>query len=303
MAVKKDIYKKIVTNLHDGLFFIDQDKIITFWNNAAEKITGFPKEEVLGKKFSDCFISHYDINNNLINNARSPVEKTISDGTPREADLFIIHKKGYKIPVSIRVSTIKDNSNSIIGAIELFTDISSKSVNEIRIKELEKLALIDNLTQLANRHYIEREMKSRFEEKKRFNIPFGILFADIDNFKEFNDNYGHITGDEVLKKVSNIFITNSRPFDLFGRWGGEEFIGIIRNISGENLIHLGEKMRGLIETADLAYEGEKLKITVSIGATLVKREDNLKSLIHRADNLLYQSKNNGKNRLTSDTDI
>ena len=75
MAVKKDIYKKIVTNLHDGLFFIDQDKIITFWNNAAEKITGFPKEEVLGKKFSDCFISHYDINNNLINNARSPVEK------------------------------------------------------------------------------------------------------------------------------------------------------------------------------------------------------------------------------------
>lgn len=86
------------------------------------------------------------------------------------------------------------------------------------------MALIDNLTKLANRHYIERELLSRFEEKKRFNIPFGILFADIDNFKDFNDLYGHITGDKVLQNVANVFIENSRPFDLFGRWGGEELL-------------------------------------------------------------------------------
>jgi len=77
--------------------------------------------------------------------------------------------------------------------------------------------VIENLTQLANRNYIDREIKSRFEEKNRFNVPFGILFMDIDHFKQFNDTHGHDVGDDVLKFVANTFVANARPFDLFGR--------------------------------------------------------------------------------------
>ena len=284
MNSKKDIYEKIVENLHDGLIFVDQNKIITYWNSAAEKITGYSSDEIVGKSCSDSIISYYDLKNNAV--TVSPIEMTITDGIPREADLYLVHKNGTKIPVSIRVSTIKDNNREVIGAIELFTDNNVKTVNEKRIRELEKMALIDNLTKLANRHYIERELKSRFEEKKRFNIPFGILFADIDDFKDFNDKYGHITGDNVLKNVSEIFINNSRPFDLFGRWGGEEFIGIIRNINRENLYNLGEKMRKLVEEAAVPDRTGNLNVTISIGATMVKTDDTVISLIDRADSLL-----------------
>ena len=301
MIKKNDIYEKIVANLHDGLFFIDRNKIITYWNKAAEKITGYSMDEVIEKSCSENFLKSCDLEGNQLENSFYPIETTISDGKPREADIIIVHKSGKKIPVSIRVSTIKDNEKNIIGAIELFTDISTKTTNELRIKELEKMALVDNLTKLANRHYIERELLSRFEEKKRFNIPFGILFADIDNFKDFNDLYGHITGDKVLKNTANVFIENSRPFDLFGRWGGEEFIGIIRNISENNLINLGEKMRNLIERSDLLINNEKLNVTVSIGATMVKADDSIESLITRADSLLYESKKSGRNRITSDS--
>jgi diguanylate cyclase (GGDEF)-like protein len=168
----------------------------------------------------------------------------------------------------------------------------------LRIIELEKMALLDNLTQLANRNYIEKELKSRFEEIKRLNIPFGILFMDIDFFKKFNDTYGHDVGDKVLQFVSKTFIANSRPFDLYGRWGGEEFIGIIRNISSDNLEALGNRVRLLLQNSYITHEDRKLNVTISIGATLVKKDDSIDSLLKRADTLLYKSKAEGRNRLT-----
>jgi diguanylate cyclase (GGDEF)-like protein len=86
---------------------------------------------------------------------------------------------------------------------------------------------------------IEREFQSRFEEKKRYNVPFGILFIDIDHFKKVNDTYGHDAGDDVLKFVAKSLIDSSRPFDLYGRWGGEEFIGVLRNIKEQGLETVG----------------------------------------------------------------
>jgi len=299
MRVYNDFYEKIIANLHDGLFFVDQNKIITYWNKEAERITGYTHQEVIGNPYTKV-IPHCDKDDNFICSDDCPLYQTLTDGKPRDKDLYISNKNGEKLPVSVRISSTKDNYNKITGAIELFSDISGKTVNELRIKELEKLALLDNLTKLANRHYIQKELKSRFEENKRFSIPFGILFIDIDDFKSFNDNFGHINGDKILKNISNTFISNSRAFDLFGRWGGEEFIGIIRNINGDNLYNLGEKLRILIEKNTLKINGRKICITISLGATLVKPGDTIDSLIDRADKLLYRSKTAGKNRITSD---
>ncbi len=186
------------------------------------------------------------------------------------------------------------------GRVELFTDISNQAVNELRVKELEKMALLDGLTQLANRNYMEKELQVRFEEYKRFNIPFGIFYIDIDNFKQFNDTYGHNIGDKVLKFVADTLVKNARPFDLYGRWGGEEFVGLIRNISRSDLESLGNRVRMLIENSYIIHENNKLSVTISIGATLVSENDTMDELIKRADTLLYKSKDRGRNCLTID---
>jgi predicted signal transduction protein with EAL and GGDEF domain len=95
---------------------------------------------------------------------------------------------------------LTDKQGEIIGAIELFVDINNQTANELRVKELEKLALLDTLTQLANRNFNESEMKGILEEKSRLNVSFGVLFMDIDHFKTFNDTYGHHVGDTALKR-------------------------------------------------------------------------------------------------------
>jgi len=298
MNLEKDTIERIIENLHDGLYLVDQNRVITYWNKAAEQISGFIANEVVGKSCADDILTHVDINGNNLCKAMCPLAATIADGKPREDEVYMHHKNGHRIPVSVRVSTLIDTSGNVIGGIELFTDISNQTTNELRVKELEKLALLDNLTQLANRNYIEKEIQSRFEEKKRFNVPFGILLMDVDHFKKFNDSYGHDVGDDVLKFVADTFVSNARPFDLYGRWGGEEFIGIIRNINSKDLESLGNRLRSLIENSYIIHENKRLFVMVSIGATLVNENDNIDTIIKRADTLLYKSKEKGRNCLT-----
>jgi len=300
MDVGKDSVVRIIEILHDGLYFVDRDRKITYWNKAAERISGFSAEEVVGHFCHENILTHIDAEGNQLCSMCCPLEQTISDQKLRETQIYMHHKDGHRIPVSVRVSALTDREGQVIGGIELFTDISNQNANELRIKELEKMALLDRLTQLANRNYIEREINNRFEEKNRFQMSFGILFMDIDHFKKFNDTYGHNVGDRVLKFVADTFVHNARPFDLFGRWGGEEFIGVIRNTSRQDLEILGDRIRMLVESSYLYHDDRKLQVTISIGATLVREGDTMESILKRSDELLYQSKKSGRNCLTID---
>lgn len=298
MKLEENAYKKIVENLHDGLYFVDRDRIIRYWNKAAEQISGFTANEVIGTSCSDNILTHVDSEGNNLCTGMCPLALTIADGNPRETEVYMHHKDGHRIPVSVRISTLTGRDGDIVGGIEVFSDISNRAANELRVKELEKLALLDSLTLLANRNYIENEIQIRFEEKRRYAMPFGILFMDIDHFKKFNDTYGHDVGDDVLKFVAKTFVASARPFDLYGRWGGEEFVGIIRKIHTPGLKRLGNRLRLLVENSYIIHDNEKLHVTISIGATVANDNDTMDSLMKRADTLMYKSKAAGKNHLT-----
>jgi diguanylate cyclase (GGDEF)-like protein len=168
------------------------------------------------------------------------------------------------------------------------------------LEELRQLALVDGLTGLANRNYFEREIEAHLQEQARYGWPFGLLFVDIDNFKQINDTYGHEVGDRVLQMVARNLKHICRPFDVFGRWGGEEFIGLVRNIQGPEMKSIAERLRMLIENSQLQHGDGFVGVTVSVGATLARVGDTLSCLVRRADELMYRSKNKGKNCLTTD---
>ncbi len=253
---------------------------------------------MVSTRCADNILCHVDdLGQNLCNSC-CPLVSTISSGAVIDAELYLHHKNGHRIPVSVRVVPLTDDKGEVIGGVEMFSDSSNKAANELRLQELEKLALLDELTQLANRRYLERELEARLEEMSRYDIPFGVLFMDLDDFKKVNDELGHDTGDRVLSFVGKTLSANSRPFDLYGRWGGEEFVGIVRNVSAGNLKHMGQRLRKLVEKSFLLVGEERLRVTISIGATMALPGDTIQSLLQRADLLMYQSKAAGKNRLT-----
>ncbi|MBU5614040.1 sensor domain-containing diguanylate cyclase [Geomonas azotofigens] len=298
MYLSKDSYKKIIEDLRDGLYIVDLDRRIVFWNHAAERISGYRADEVIGRPCADNILCHVDDVGLNLCCSECPLASTIDSGDPHDAQVFLHHKNGHRIPVLVRVIPLTDDNGKVIGGVEMFSDNSGQIDNDVRLLELEKLALLDGLTQLANRRYLDRELESRLEELNRYEIPFGILFMDLDDFKAVNDRYGHETGDRVLQFVAGTLSANSRPFDLYGRWGGEEFVGIIRNVTAANLKHLGQRLRRLVEKSFVLVEGEALRVTISIGATMAVEKDTVQTLLARADALMYQSKAAGKNRLT-----
>jgi diguanylate cyclase (GGDEF)-like protein/PAS domain S-box-containing protein len=298
MEMGVDSYIRILENLNDGLYFVDRNRTITYWNKAAEQISGYSASEVIGRHCGDNILNHVDAYGNSLCTGLCPLAKSIEDGNSRSAEVYLHHKQGHRIPVSVRTSLQTDALGHVVGGIELFTDISNQQANSLRLIELEKLAMKDALTGLANRAYFDEVLFSKVEEFKRYKVPFGLIFLDIDNFRDFNNNWGHQAGDAVLKYVSSNLIYNSRPFDTFGRWGGEEFVGLIPNIELPQLEKLSERLRLLIESSYLFYKGEKLRVTASFGATVIEPYDTADSILARVDALLYMSKDAGRNRLS-----
>jgi diguanylate cyclase (GGDEF)-like protein len=199
------------------------------------------------------------------------------------------------VPIVVRAVPIRRPDNGdIIGAVEIFSDNSSKAQYVREIDELKKKAVIDPLTGLANRSYAETNIMMRMNELARHDAPFGIIFMDIDRFKDINDTHGHDVGDKVLQMVANTLVHASRTFDVVARWGGEEFVASVANISSVQLRAIANRFHALVRQSRLTLESGTLAVTVSGGATLAQADDTMETLIKRADSLMYESKLAGR---------
>ncbi len=286
----------ILNSLHEGLYVLDRQRRIVFWNHGAESITGFDSQEVIGKCCADNILIHVDEAGTSLCGGFCPVAQTMDDGQFREAEVFLHHKQGHRIPVAVRVTPLRNTDDDIIGAVEIFADNSSHREERFRLAELEKMALVDGLTQLPNRRYMEQLALSRLAEFERAGWNFGVLMLDLDHFKKVNDTHGHNAGDQTLRTVAKTISHVSRPYDVVGRWGGEEFLALVPNVKIHNLRRVAERYRALVARSQVDCNQKKLYITASLGGTMVQPGDDLNSLVDRADRNLYQAKEQGRDR-------
>jgi diguanylate cyclase (GGDEF)-like protein/PAS domain S-box-containing protein len=290
-------YKKVLDNLYDGIYLLDDKKRIIYWNKGAETHTGFTKSEVMNLPCHEV-LRHVDDKGIVLCNNDCPVSKTIQDNKLREVDVYLRHNEGHRLPVSMRIAPIKDCDNQVVVAVEICGEGSPKYTLQQKLKEMKDLALLDPLSELGNRRFLEMSIKGKLEELKRYNWSFGILFVDIDHFKRINDTYGHDSGDRVIKMVSKTMSNSLRSFDLMGRWGGEEFVVVVVNVYEEQLYAVADRLRLLVEQSGIVIDSESVNVTVSIGATLGLPGDDEFSILKRADQLMYKSKHSGRNCIT-----
>lgn len=160
--------------------------------------------------------------------------------------------------------------------------------------EASRLSTTDHLTQLANRNRLDQVLEEQFIQAQRYNRTFSIILLDMDRFKSVNDEHGHLIGDKVLVQLAKVLRKNTRQVDTVGRWGGEEFMVIVPHCDLEQTALLAEKIRESIANTDFIPVGQK---TASFGISTYMREDDITSLINRADLGLYEAKMNGRNQV------
>ena len=174
---------------------------------------------------------------------------------------------------------------------KLFTFSNITQLNNIN-QALESRINIDPLTGLYKKPYFDKKIKKELEKKEWFSI----VVVDLDNFKEINDKYGHIVGDNTLKEFANLIQKNLRRDDLFSRWGGEEFLILIKNNERGKMLKKMEELRKLIDQHTFHTIGH---LTASFGIAVSKEGDTAETLLKKADDALYQAKSLGKNRVVA----
>jgi len=299
MADDNNFYKDLIDNLYDGVYFVDRERVITYWNKGAERITGYARAQVIGRSCRDNLLNHVTATGIQLCHSQCPLAACMEDGNVREADVFLHHVDGHRVPVLLRAAPFRDAHGNIIGAVETFSrDLGGMTIRQ-QLRELRHTVRTDALTGIGNRPHLEGRLRALLAELEYQGGGAGVLFADIDHFKQFNDIYGHALGDRVLRMVAATLKHSLRETDIVGRWGGEEFLGILYDVTTSEAIQaICEKLRTLVELSRLDLTEQSLSVTVSVGATLWQPDDTPESIVRRADALMYRSKQAGGNRVS-----
>src|SRR5512138_3477052 len=296
MADEKNFYKDIIDNLYDGVYFVDRDRLITYWNKGAERITGYSSAQTIGRSCYDNLLNHVTASGVQLCMNRCPLAAVMEDGREREVEVFLRHAQGHRLPVAVRATALRDETGKIIGAIETFSNNTNTTSRTLH--EMNRIEMTHHLTRNGHRRFLDGRLRAAIAEFKSNGSRAGMLSMDLDRFKHFNDMYGHNTGDSVLRMVAQTIRHALRATDSIGRWGGEEFIAILHDLrDDDDLQAAAEKIRTLVEHSRLDLDGQGLTVTVSIGGTILRAGDTADSLVSRADQLMYQSKLAGRNRV------
>ncbi|BES69479.1 hypothetical protein RE428_04970 [Marinobacter nanhaiticus D15-8W] len=170
-------------------------------------------------------------------------------------------------------------------------------------QELEILARTDALTGLFNRGYMEDRLSGEIDRSRRYKHPLTVALFDFDHFKKLNDTYGHAAGDEALKLFAATATRMSRKSDVVARWGGEEFLAVFPSTGVRGAVTFLERLSDEIRDADFAPEGESIPLTMSIGVASAHSDDDLDTLVSRADAAMYLAKTRGRDQIRTQSDI
>lgn len=286
--------KLIFENFHEAVYIVDKKREILYFNPEASNISGFTKGETQGFFCYDNILNHVDSYGKNLCSSGCPLVEAISENKVKDHMVYLHHKLGHRIKVHVRAIPYVEDGE-VVGAIEVFTDETQKNLMQEEISIKNKLLLIDRLTGLFNKSFLMDEVSEIINKQKT--KSYGVLFLDIDNFKDINDKFGHLFGDDVLASVAKTIKSNIAAKDLAIRFGGEELVVFIHNATRESLLETSEFLRVLISQSRPRTQNYKFELSVSIGATLMRKKEKHMDAIHRADLAMYSAKNEGKNKV------
>jgi PAS domain S-box-containing protein/diguanylate cyclase (GGDEF)-like protein len=281
MIEEQKFYWTLLDALKDGVYFADKNRKITYWNKAAETITGYRSGEMLGRHCGDNLLIHIDEEGKNLCTGKCPLTRSMETGESSEVKIFLHHKNGHRVPVLVRVTPVYGSNHEICGAVEIFTDLSSK---ESLLKDIQSLAQPDlqsSLTGLPARQYMEMQLKLKLVEWKEFKHPFGIFLIKVGGLEEVKDTYSQGTVENILKVLSNTLIHNVDPCDMVGEWQEGEFFGIVAHTDENKLNNHANRCTILLERTRVSAEETSLSLTFSVASALAGEGDTFETLIEK----------------------
>ena len=293
------LFEGLADGVSEGVFYVTNDHTIVFWNKRAEVLSGYSRFEVTGMPCSLKILHSVDENRCDECDQHCPLAATLNDGRTREVDAVLQKKGGEVVPAWLRCSPVRDSTGTILGAIEVFAEKRAVRLDlSLELKRLRHEAATDQLTGVANRRHAEQILRHLQRTARTTQIPFGVLFLDIDRFKGINDQWGHQAGDAALRHIAKVIQSSLRSMDSLARWGGEEFLVAVPGVGLAGLAEVAERVRLAVQNTPLSFQGKSLSLTLSAGVSQYVPGEAVRQTVRRADALMYDSKRAGRNRVS-----
>lgn len=284
-------YRSIVETAKDVILSIDENWKILMANPAVEEVLGYHTEEMVGMDIRLLLPPRFAENWDIIRTYTSPKETTTESGF---VELFAVRKSGDEISVHVSLSESRSHGKKVFTAI--LRDISERKAYE---EELRIFSITDSLTRIYNRRHFYSLAQKDLERAVRNKVPFCVLLIDIDQFKKYNDAYGHQGGDLILQEIANLMRNTFRLMDSCFRFGGEEFLVLLPETDAAGARFASERFRSLLADKEIyvAPSDIPVKVTASIGIAEYREGYAVDDLVRYADLAMYAAKNAGRNRI------
>ena len=297
-------YRLLADNVHDVIFVLDMNFNYTYISPSIKMLRGYEPEEVLKQSYTDILTpSSVDLAMKTLSDIMELEKIKHQEITEsRTLQLEMRRKDGTTVWTEVKFSFIRDENQRPVGILGVTRDITERKQAEDELRESEhryqELSIIDDLTQLHNSRHFYAQLEKEIERSNRYEQPLTLLMLDLDNFKTFNDTYGHVEGDYVLSRLGQVMKRCLRDPDSAYRYGGEEFtIMLPMTTSEEGMVTAKRIHTELRKEAFSPVLGQEVYVTVSIGLAQYKPKEEMKAFVNRVDQLMYQAKKNGRDRI------
>lgn len=311
---KQTMYAALLETMGDGLITLQPNGNIESMNSAAERLLDYKRRELVGKKFNQLIADKTIAQSNDFS-LQEYIDEHTAGNSDSHWEVWMRNKDGAEVPARISIrSMIIDDKSIYICVLSNIADIKEMEEELLQLnqqlshtnEQLEQSVITDSLTGLYNRRHFDSTFSKELARATRQSTPLSLLIVDIDFFKQYNDRYGHLLGDDCLSRVGNCMNQLfKRSGDLPSRYGGEEFVVVLPGCDGLDLQERAETLRTAIEELRMPHAGSGVSdvVTVSIGSVTYRPMNNeviapkARELFKEADKALYRAKENGRNRV------
>ncbi len=286
-----DICRAVLDSLSVGVYLVDPERRIIFWNAGAERISGYLRHEVVGRCCRDEILVHSNEQGRVVCSSACPLQMAIRDGQHGESHLYLHHRNGHRIPVVVRAVPILDRAGKIVGAAESFEEARSSCTVERREQHTISPRYLDPVTQLANQTFCRVRLRIFLSTYAAERLPFSVLLLRIAALDQFVLEHGAEAGRLLVRAVGETLGNTVRTNDFAGRWAEDEFLMILPGCDGNYAPLIGERISSVADAASIHWWGDELSAAVSFGVATVQEDDSLEALMERAQESLGQHRN------------
>ena len=283
-----EVFRTVLESLTTGICLVDHERKISFWNEGAEAITGFLRQEALGCLCGEFLLAKFHERNRTICEQSCPLLSAMRDGQPREVPAYLHHKAGYPVPINLRAIPIRNAQGRIVGAAESFTPRSAVPTRHGPENDLAVGHGLDAVTRLPDYRFTEFYLLDRLEFASEHVIPFGLLVVKVEGTDGLKAKYGLEAVEAILKVVAHTLRTGLDALDYAGCWTEDQFLAIVASSDEHALLATGERLQRLAGSSAITWWGDPLSVKVSVGGLMVVPGESLASLMARLESAVDQ---------------